>query len=583
VGRVPFFRSKFTKGFSNLVLTLSLWLLPVPATATAPNRLCLETAAAAGELEDGSPQLRALEKHYGKVNFVTKRQNRLFKNLFTAPAGKGYLALSVDFPIVKQLNTTLEKKSRTSAIFNQYKALFFANLKADPILMEEVLSVSKAEVFYADFKNIGVLFKRDTAQIREHIERLREKTADDFLAMTDTIPELAAFDQSDKSILRNRASWTSYGLGTNGLQASTASRLGRYHVPSKGLPPIRDFREAAVQTELRQKFIDTDLRRKSAILSVKELAKKNLAAAAMISKVHGHHDLYVPSERLWDVMRKVDAKDFTSYLAQLKKDIAAEFGVEAPQEFLQVMQSYFHALDAFLPRVHERKEADIETGDAGHGVIYVDIRGQTPRNLVRMAEELAGVAQDYSYDAPNLPEVAALAVRRGQDEASRKFNKIRKSVRSRARLSGVEGTIKISGDEIVIPLHEGEDLKTFRDYVARLGSEGVPARPLLISKGARLASHQHVTDGENIEKNLRKVLKTSKYPVAEWEDLMIGIHLEPAASGGLVSIYLGEKIHTQKVSPARDLIEKALLDPGTKKWVLPEGYEVKQVLRAAQN
>jgi len=562
-----------------ILLAALLWLGPTSALADPLRPLCERVTS---EILGQITTLEKIETQFGKVAFVTKRQNRLFKNLFTAAPSKGYLALSIDFPIVKQLNNTFDRKSTTSAVFNSYKAIFFRNLEADPVLSGALLAQTDVAIRYADFKNIGLIFSHDSPELREHIAKLQEKTARDYHELTGQIPELKQFDESKKSIVRNRMSWVTYGLGANPLQASAASRLGRYHAPATGLSRIRDFREEDVQQELRQKFADSEIRRKNVIDALRELGHTNRLAKDMFIQVAHRPGVFIPSGRLWDVLRKVDAPDKETYLAHLKKGIQDEFRVTVPDSLLPELQSYYHLLDNFLPRVHERKEADIEVGDGEHGVMYVDIRGQTPRNLVRMAEEMASVADELALGSPDLPELAAMAVRRGQDHASRKFDKIRKAVRTQARKSGVKSPIKISGDEIVIPLHEGEDTATFSTYVALLGKEGVPARPLLVSGGSVKPTNAHVSDCETIEKALRAKLKTaSSMPVHSWEDLTIGIRLEPSGkSGGKVTIFLSEREGTERVEKARELLTRSLAKPEMAKEMLPEGYDVTGLMRA---
>lgn len=555
-----------------------MWLGPASVRADVTKDLCARVSA---EVVAGITTIADLEAQFGKMAFVTKRQNRLYKNLFTVAPSKGYLALSVDFPIVKQFNNTFDSKATTSAVFNAYKALFFRNLEADPVLSAALLAQTDVKIRYADFKNIGLLFSHDSPEIRAHVDRLRQKTAQDYFDLTGQIPELRAFDESNKSIIRNRMSWVTYGLGANPLQASATSRLGRYHTPAKGLAPIRDFREDGVQEELREKFKDTEGHRSGVAEKIGLLLAKQPGAKEMLTYAHGDGTLPIPSERLWDVLRRVDANSAAEYLLKLKKGIRDEFRVEADELLLKELQAYYHLLDTFLPRVHERKEANIEVGDGVHGAMYVDIRGQTPRNLVRMAAEMAKVASEHDMNAVDLPEIAAMAVRRGQDQASHKFDKIRKGVRVKARESGVTSEIKVSGDEIVIPLHEGEDLQTFSTFVAKLGEAGLPARPLLVSGGSVKPTNAHISDCETIEKALRAKLKTSRaLPPQLWEDLTIGIRLEPTEKGGRVTIYMAEKKGTERVAAARTLLTHWLANPDVVRTIFPEGYEPSNLIRA---
>lgn len=549
-------------------------LLPLLAAASSSERFEIKLPTSLSELEG----------LYSGLSFATRRQNRAYRKAFENRNGGTTLAVSIDFPLVTQLNNLLNDKPKTAAVFHLYKRLLFAKLKKDPIWNRLRKHRNGIELVYADYKNIGLVFDTPTQEIRATVEnRLRElhkEVAEDFFQATEQIAELKILSGIGKTSLVNRRNWFHFGFGSNPMEATIVSRLARYHSTAEGVPPILSFSERSVQLELRQKFYDVEGVRKSILAEVEIPRKNNRAWSAMVMTLNSHDAHHHPSgkvlsDRVWDILRKVKANNEQEYLSFVRDSLFVEFGVkDVSDEFIRKLQKYYHLLDTFLPRVHERREMSISIKEnAPGGAIYVDVRGQTPRNLFRMANELQLFAETGELERPDLVSRVAEAVRYGQDSASRSFQKIRKLVRRHVGALGVESEVRVSGDEIAVLLKEKVPTEVFRSYVQRLAESRLPVRPIFVTGQAHLIGGEHVSRGEEIEKAIRQKLKEeSSGLVTRWEEVTIGVEIDVRSEeSNRVRLYVAEAPGTGMASRAKALLD-SFEDDGTLYQLFPRGY-----------
>jgi hypothetical protein len=249
----------------------------------------------------------------------------------------------------------------------------------------------------------------------------------------------------------------------------------------------------------------------------------------------------IPSESVFELVRKVDFSNIEEGLVALGGKVRNRFGIELTTEQLRDLRDYAQSVDAFSVGLLIPERISNDLSPAAHGIVSADFAGQGGRNLAETAEALArSVPDDVHSDISSVVTEA----RRAEIRATQLMRRLNDDFRDAlARTVGRDAVRRLtfSGDDgIFLPEAEWThaDRVALTSNLAEASSSPSSFRltwvPTVYGDGAVIPSEirsRLVYQAETVEKSIRSALE-ARVPREQLSQTLILVEYVPDATGG---------------------------------------------------
>jgi hypothetical protein len=308
----------------------------------------------------------------------TTLENRAFIALAESASnpvkGAALRFFEVENSVLKALNDKVfRSKDVVDAVENRWRALLLAEIDGNPVLR----AAMKAR--YQDFKSMRFAFSA-SPELEAAFDSAFSRATRAFNEELKAGPFADSFQGLDGKY-GDPTRWHMAAVGNTVDEAGAAARYARAIDMPGGvmLQSIEDSSEW-----LRAQAIHAE--------QMREIFVRNLdsgASNALLRKVDGVFSSPVPSEAVFELVRKADFSDPQAGLLELGARIKKRFGVQLSETQLKQLREYTQAVDSFSVGllIPERVSNDLSV--AASGIVSADFAGQGGRNLVETAAALA--------------------------------------------------------------------------------------------------------------------------------------------------------------------------------------------------
>lgn len=466
----------------------------------------------------------------------------------------------VENAVLKALNDRVfQSKTVVDAVENRWRDILLNEIRSDPRL--KVALRAK----YQDFKSLRFAFD-SSPEVQAAFSEAFSRATRIFSEEMKAGPYAEAF-ASLEGKLGDPARWHMAAAGSTVDEAGAAARYARALDLAGGVP-LQTFEHAAtwVQSQAR----NAESLRNAFVSSLSKEASKTL-----LKRSGGPLSSLVPSEGIFELVRKVDLSNRETGLSELGSKIKNRYGVELSPVQLRDLVAYSQAVDAFsVGLLIEKRVAGnlhLATGD----ILSADFAGQGGRNLTETAAALARTSQAaQAGDMATVIRAARDAEVRATEGMQRLNSDFRRALEDTVGqpavaedLSGGGTRLSFSGDDGIF-LAKGEWTHSQRlDLASRLAQvSDTPSNfrltwvPTQYPNGTVIDSalrSQLVVQAELAEKSLRAALE-GKVPreILSRTVMMVEFVPEPGG-GGTIRVILSGKENLFGGAAARESLLSA--------------------------
>jgi hypothetical protein len=353
--------------------------------------------------------LGELRAQYATFDAIGKEDNARFIALADR-ANEGQptparLFVDSENSFLKDLNdVVIGDKPIATAVTHLHKTFLWEEIQKNPELRAALVSK------YSDFKSVRLAFSRDDEGFQSLLQQVNHRVAQ---RVETQLAQIAAREGWDLTRVGGRVgNWHLAGAenGRN-VRAGLEQSLGRI-----------DRVQGAVQANFQA--IDG--------MMVEDAAGKWVLSAEAI-----------------DTIRKATPKGSESPMDAVRRAIFERFDFEPTKDQLLMLKDYLDRAISFSPGIYQEERIMIDLGEASHGFISADFKGQNARNIEATLRALSRT-QGASF------ETRVRAIRAGEREATRWLEKAQEIFETAVSdsMRVIRGA-QFSGDDgIAIPAQE---------------------------------------------------------------------------------------------------------------------------------